>query len=302
MEKEQIITSFVNNRPESIGVYGYGSGVFKQDGYGSKDRPQIDLIFLVENLKQWHYMNVSMNKADYSLAGRTYVLFSDPMQLKGTNRITYYSQISENGFLFKYGVMEEKDFLDFLKSWENFFVAGRFQKPTLMIKGNQREEEAIRKNKEQALLVAAILSPAVVSKRKFFEIICGLSYKGTLRMSFAENPRKVQNIVKGSYEYLQRIYDFDTDFIREIDDESIAINHFSALHHVKELPIGLLTYLYENGYDVTNLHSLRLGINNYLIEHNKAVEIGQSLDGLKTNGIVRSTPYLFAKVKKKVAK
>ena len=302
MEREKVIKSFVSNRPEAIGAYGYGSGVFRQAGYDSCDTPQIDLIFLVDNLKKWHISNMSANRKDYTVAGKAYVLFSDPDQLKGNNRITYYSQILENGHLFKYGVMEEQDFLEFLESWENFFIAGRFQKPVLQIKGNEREREAIKKNQQQALLVAAILSPAVIQKKYFYREICNLSYKGTLRMSFAENPNKVANIVNGSYDQFKELYGFETDYIKELDRDTIAIDHFTALHHVKELPIGLLTYLYEKGYDVTSLYSLRLGINNFLIEHNKAEEISQSFDGIKTNGLVRSTPYLLAKVKKKVAK
>ena len=302
MERQQVITNFVNNRPEALGAYGYGSGVFKQFGYGNNDHPQIDIIFLVENLKRWHIANLSMNKSDYTVSGRTYVLLSDPEQFKGKNKITYYSQIYENGLQFKYGVMEERDFLEFLESWENIFIAGRFQKPVLQIKGNELQNEAIKKNKEQALLVASILAPAVVSKREFFEILCGLSYRGTLRMSFAENPCKIENIVKGSYEKLLETYNLYTDYIKEDENGVLFIDHSKVIYHVKELPIALIKYLYMNGYNLVNLQSLRQGINNFLTEHNKTEELSQSIDGIKTNGIVRSTPYLLAKVKKKVVK
>ena len=133
MNKKEIITSFVDARPAVVGAYGYGSGVFRQAGYEEEDIPQIDLIFLVDNLKEWHKENMKYNRDDYSLLGRIHVNVSSLKRLKGSNGITYYSQIFENGYRFKYGVMEEQDFLLFLNSWENFFIAGRFHKPILQI-------------------------------------------------------------------------------------------------------------------------------------------------------------------------
>ena len=72
------------------------------------------------------------------------------------------------------------------------------------------------------------------------------------------------------------------------------------MKHVRELPISLLTYLYGNGYEVTNIISLRRGIRKYLVQHNKHEELSQTIDTIKTNGIVRSAPYLAAKVKKRI--
>ena len=300
MNKREIITSFVQNRPEAIGAYGYGSGVFRQEGYQAKDKPQIDIIFVVDDLKDWHLQNVDKNKDDYPMLGRVFLNRSSIKDLKGRNNITYYSQIYENGYRFKYGVVEETDFLSSLINWDKFFIAGRFQKPTLRIVGSDKEEEAIKRNKEQALLVAALLSPSLISRKNFFRNLCSLSYTGTLRMYVAENPNKVNNIVNGNYEMLNQIYNLDVDFI-ECQSELIAIDHHKALRHVKELPTGLLLYLYEAGYDTANLESIRNGISSFLYNRNKTEELNQTFDTLKTNGVVRSTPYILAKVKKRIA-
>lgn len=300
MDKSQIITSFVLNRPEAVGIYGYGSGVFKQEGYSEAEKPQIDIIFLVDDLKEWHYENMEKNPNDYSMLGKLHIYRSSIDKLKGNNKITYYSHIYENGYRFKYGVMEEVDFLSSLNSWGNFFIAGRFQKPVLKIKGNEIEDKAIDYNRKQAMLVAAMLSGNKVTKQEFYKNICALSYNGALRMQIAENPHKVENIVNGCYDRFKNLYKFDVDYIKEIDSETIQINHMKAVRHANELPIGLLVYLYTEGYDITNIFDLRTGINYYLSEHNKREELSQSIDTFKTNGIVRSTPYLFAKVKKRV--
>ena len=300
MDKESVVRNFVENRPNANGAYGYGSGVFRQAGYDKGD-PQIDLIFLVDDLKDWHSENLERNRGDYSLLGRLHVNNSSSSKLKGYNGITYYSQIFEEGYRFKYGVMEERDFLDELSSWRNFFVAGRFQKPVMEIKGNIQEKEVIERNRKHAFLVTALLAPRTISKKNFLKLLCGLSYKGTMRMNFAENPHKVENIVNGSYGKLLDMYAFDTDYVYVTDDDELIINEPLLLKHIKELPIGLLVYLYRNGYNFKSIADVRKGIKNFLYEHNKNEEIHQSIDGIKTNGIVRSVPYLLAKVKKRIS-
>ncbi len=300
MEKKEVLEYFVAKRPEALGAYGYGSGVFKQTGYDEGAKPQIDVIFLVKDLRAWHLENMRKNKDDYSISGMAFVILSNIKKLKGNNRITFYSQISEGGYQFKYGVMEEEDFLSFLDSWENFFIAGRFHKPVLTIKGTEEQKEAIEKNKKQAFLVASLLSTSRISKFDFYKMLCNLSYSGTLRMYVAENPRKIDNIVSGNFDRLGDMYNFNEDYISETEDGYYRIDHLKALKHIKELPSALLLYLYTNNYDFTNIFSVRKGIFAYLREHNKQEELHQSFDGIKTNGIVRSTPYLFEKVKKRV--
>ena len=55
MNKEEAIKKFALQRPESRAVYGYGSGVFKQAS--SKGKPLTDVIFLVDDIKDWHLTN-----------------------------------------------------------------------------------------------------------------------------------------------------------------------------------------------------------------------------------------------------
>ena len=64
------IKEFVENRPEVIAAYGYGSGVFKQSGYNQNEQKQIDLIFVVDDLKKWHLANIEKNPNDYSYIGK----------------------------------------------------------------------------------------------------------------------------------------------------------------------------------------------------------------------------------------
>ena len=80
MEKREAISKFALKRPESVGVYGYGSGVFKQ---ASSVKPLTDVIFVVDDLKGWHMENMKMNPSDYSLIGRLYINRSSIKRIKG---------------------------------------------------------------------------------------------------------------------------------------------------------------------------------------------------------------------------
>ena len=95
-------------RPESRSVYGYGSGVFKQ---ASSVKPLTDVIFVVDDLKEWHMTNMRMNPNDYSLIGRLYINHSSIKRVKGLNGVTYFSEINGGEYTFKYGVIELTDWI-----------------------------------------------------------------------------------------------------------------------------------------------------------------------------------------------
>ena len=68
-----------------------------------------------------------------------------------------------------------------------------------------------KKSKLVAVLLVALLT-LPMNHNKLIDVytgICGLSYLGDTRMKFAENPRKVLNIVEGSYDSLNEIYGKD---------------------------------------------------------------------------------------------
>ena len=301
MNKPEIIQEFVDNRPDAKGVYGYGSGIFKQYSYTKYDKPQIDMIFIVDDLKDWHLENMTKNEKDYSFTGRIHLSRSSIKKIKGLNKITYFSHIYENGYQFKYGVTEMNDFINNLKTWENVFLAGRFQKPVYEVKSNDEIRDAILENRNKASYIATLLSKRVTTDYKLLNLLCGLSYVGALRMIVAENPKKVENIVLGSYDKLKNIYSFDEDYIKRVGDK-IIIDHKKALDRIWELPPALLIYLVDNEVDFDDINSVRMALLSFFSKHNRTEELNESLNGLLTNGLVRSTPYLLAKVKKRIGK
>ena len=90
--KEQIL-DFLSCRPKVIAAYGDGSGVFKQAGYSSKDKPQLDLILIVDDVKEWHLENIKKNPKDYSFIGKMYFKLTRKSKLIGKTGVSYLSNI-----------------------------------------------------------------------------------------------------------------------------------------------------------------------------------------------------------------
>ena len=302
MEKRDILNSFIDKRPSTLGAFGYGSGVFKQTSYSDKAKPQLDLMLVVEDVGQWHQENLRTNPHDYPITGKIQINHGNIKNLKGPNKITYFSNIKEDDYVFKYGVIEVEDWRRSLETWDNFFVAGRFQKPLMPLKCKEDINRLVLQNRLSATMVAAIFSNEITTSFDFFKLLCNLSYMGTIRMAIAENPEKVANIVTGGMEEFVKMYVKNQDYITFVTPRVIIINHEKLLERINELPSSLYDYLVTNGYDLKNINSLRKGIAKYLKAKNKSEEIKQAVHELRNNGLARSVPYMKDKLVKKLTK
>ena len=297
---EEKIKKFVLSRPDVEAAYGYGSGVFKQNGYTAADKPQIDLILVVNNLRNWHTANMKLNKTDYSFIGKNFFTNAKIEKLKGSTGITYLSNIEEDGNVFKYGTIELSDLCKHLYEWDSFYLPGRFQKTIYPIIENDTLSNLVDKNREYALLLSSYLQKHnIVSKKEILTTLCGLSYMGDTRMKLAENPRKVLNIVEGSYDKFIKMYNFDVDYMKYENDICVLDRDLLRLE-LKRLPYGLCQYImpFINESD----EIIKAKIIEYFTILNKEESLNQTIKGLYTNGFVRSVDYAYKKVKKRFKK
>lgn len=300
MENVEKVKKFVENRYRVKGAYGYGSGVFKQTGYTEKDKPQIDLILIVDDLKKWHLENMKLNPKDYSFTSKLFFKNAPISKLKGNTGIVYLSNIEENGSVYKYGTIEEEDLIHYLDTWESFYLPGRFQKRILPVIENKKIDKINQKNRENVLFIALFTLPQ--GKYKLVDVytqICGLSYLGDTRMRFAENPRKVLNIVEGSYENFKDIYGTNNSYFKTNKKDEVTIDFDKLMKDINKFPDSLLKYLGEDN-DKVNRDAISKRILDYFTELNKKESSKQTIKGLFSNGIVRSIKYASKKVLKKI--
>lgn len=280
---KDFIKEFLNERPEVVAAFGYGSGVFKQLGYDSKEKPQIDLILIVNDMKLWHKENIKKNPKDYSFIGRNFFLNSSIDEIKGITGITYQSNIEYKGHLFKYGIIEYGDFVRHMQTWDSFYVPGRFQKPILTIKSNNFIDELILQNRRNACKVG-LLCLNNKDLKDLYLTICNLSYSGDTRMKVAENPKKVENIVGASYDKFNEMYNFNDLYQKNGERIEYEID-------IDELPSSLEKYIKDD--------KTKEKVMEYLSDLNRKESSLQTMKGIKTNGIIKSLRYGLAKVLKK---
>jgi translocator assembly and maintenance protein 41 len=284
---KSVIKRFMESRPECKAIIGYGSGIHKQAGMGDR-KAQVDLIVVVDNLKKWHQENAIKNPSDYSFTGKNFMTKCPVTWLKKGGRICYMTYIPFEGHSFKIGTIEQSDFLDSLNTWDTFYLAGRMQKPILIVKSNKTIDNAIIKNRNMAIISAILISDErKIPMEEFYETIVSLSYIGDTRMKFAENPKKVSNIVKGSLEFFELVYGKSPFLNRE--KGYIKNKHSKAM--IKELPILVQS-------SIAKASSPKEGIINYLTSCNKDESLNQTVKGIFTSGPVKSIVYASAKLKR----
>lgn len=284
---KKVIERFMSARPECEAIIGYGSGIAKQKGQENR-KVQVDLIVVVKNLKQWHRENAKMNPSDYSFTGKLFMTKGDITSLKKGGRICYMTYIEFEGHSFKIGTIEESDFLDSLELWDTFYLAGRMQKPILVVKANNKINEAILNNRQMAIAAALLISDErKIPMSEFYETLVSLSYIGDTRMKFAENPHKVSNIVKGATDFFEDAYG-NSNLLKRTKGY-IENKHSNKL--IEILPILLRA-------EISDVKDAKEVILNYLTEKNKRESSLQTIKGIFTSGPVKSIKYGLAKLKR----
>ena len=211
-------------------VVAYGSAVFKQQENVASMK---DLLVIVQNAALFHKHQLETN-------GQHYAPWMSSALATALNRLparVFFNTgvRSSKGELFKYGVIEHSDFVDDCLSWRNLYAAGRLHKPVLHLTESTPElngsipestpestpesnsesiSESIRNavlmNRIYALRVALLVHDLKCGSdaqwSRLFQTIIGLSYHGDVRMAFAENPRKIQNILAAQEEAFYSLY------------------------------------------------------------------------------------------------
>lgn len=121
---------------------------------------------------------------------------------------------------FKYGIVDSELLLESLESWNSFFIAGRYHKPTLSIDFPYddlvKEQVEIYKDQLQlsqtsnllaAMSYSLLLLPEEFSETELYFTISSMSYLGDIRQVFkAEDPNKIENMVFKSFNKFQELY------------------------------------------------------------------------------------------------
>ncbi|KAL2913068.1 Mitochondrial translocator assembly and maintenance protein 41 [Polyrhizophydium stewartii] len=261
---ERIVASF---RAPVRFALAYGSGVYRQRGYGpaqapappaptsdsaaaaasgsaappaatpaskpttaAASGPMIDLILGVTHPEHWHSLNIRQNRQHYSSLANLGSGSISSIQDLGAG-LYYNPDVVIEGARVKYGVISMERLLQDLNRWDSLYVAGRMQKPVLVLRDDARVRLATHSNLTNAVRTSLLMLPQQFSEEDLFLKIAGLSYQGDFRMRFGENPYKVFNIVYAQMDDFRKLY---RPIIEEMPDVNYIADGVLQVHRLLE--------------------------------------------------------------------
>ncbi len=147
--RDDFFSKITEKFPEPRTIIGYGSGVFPQPGNSA--HRLIDMIFVVDNIRQFHEANAKMNPDHYKkyFQNKRELIISLNYRLFP---LYYFTQNEFEGVGYKYGVASVTAFERDLRQWDVISLAGRLQKPVLLVKNNlENLESLMQHNYESAV-------------------------------------------------------------------------------------------------------------------------------------------------------
>lgn len=283
----------------------YGSGIFHQEGYTEEDmkKTMLDIIISVNDPIKWHEENMKMNPKHYSFMKYMPNFLFKRISDCGTG--IYFNALVKlnNGLSIKYGVISNNDLIDDLNDWKTLYLSGRLHKPVKFIKKDNKFNIPLKNNLIKGINTSLLLLPEKTNLEHFFITVSSLSYNGDIRMGIAENPHKVNNIVKGNYDRFKELYipilkdNNNIEFNESTEDIYIKNDKENIKSLIKPLP----NYI-KNKIDLKNekndLYSIQNIISKELKRKVQIYSFSQSVKGVFTSGPIKSTIYLSRKIGK----
>lgn len=227
---DDFLASVVRAMPPMDYAVAYGSGVFEQhlcsgaapardsaqlEGGAADAGKMVDFLFAVADPVAWHAANLRANRSHYSAFGVLGPRAVAHLQQAYGARVYFNTAVphpapearAPAGRLIKYGVISMADLSADLLGWETLYVSGRLHKPVRTLVGPPEPlERALAANHASALSAALLQLPAHFPELELYRALAGLSYAGDVRMGVAEDPRKVDKLVRPHLAEFRRLY------------------------------------------------------------------------------------------------
>ncbi|KAG2126533.1 Mmp37-domain-containing protein [Suillus clintonianus] len=305
-------------------AFAYGSGVFEQAGYAKQmdkeDRPMLDFIFAVTHSDHWHSINMQQHPGHYPLHARVLGSSFVSKTQEISPGLWFNTFVPMKGVTIKYGVTTVDTLCADLLNWRTLYLAGRMHKPLRIIKDDARVRLTQQVNLTSALRTALLMLPESFTQRELFSAVAGISYSGDPRMVLpAENRGKVENMVSRQEDQFRELYWRLAQGLPGVRwaAGSKSVEQDTSPHaraaHLKKLPEELLRHVHRRAEGRgppreadESAYWLRIAGDKELpsildSEITKIVRYPatvQSLKGIVSAGVAKSTRYSIAKINK----
>lgn len=307
----------INSFPKGIQMaFAYGSGVFRQEGQSGTSQNMMDFVFVVDQPFTWHQENLKKHANHYS-----FLQHFGPKLISNVQECSagmYFNTIVPfEDRLIKYGVTSTASFKQDLLQWDHLYISGRLHKPVMIVTPPDEHlvKAALKSNLKSAVHTSLLLLPEKFSEVEFFTKVAELSYAGDIRMGIGEDRNKVKNIVMAGMDNFRVLYKQllqNTDYIYW-DEQNECLEQestYSTRHgHLNHIPANVLKNVPLGGDLQESLEAVKDSLardqENCNVCISKALQRivshsskWQSMKGIFTGGLIKSTKYGSRKVRK----
>ena len=296
MDNLEIIEKLKGELPPTIAVIGYGSGIYKQTGYTNSEKPDKDVIIIVDDFKDFLISDHDKNPNHFSED------FDKRILLRKKEKDKFYSNVGclkfyQDGIHFKAMVISKKSLEEDLNTWKYFGMAGRLTKPILYKNIPEDLEIEIKQNRRNILITALLLNHKdIISQSELYNTISKLTYMYDFRTILpGEKKSKSSDIVNGAFNFFEQTYN-QSDVVTL--ENGILINPH-PVELIDELPNNLKNYLNKHlNKEDYQLDEVSKIINNYFRKTNLPNSVRLALSSATTLGKKETIKHGLSKVKR----
>ena len=306
MDNLKLINEVKESMPESIAAIGYGSGIFRQNGYSADEIPDKDIILVVDNFRQFLIDDYNMNPGHFSPD------FDKRVLQDKKDKYNYYKNLGclkfyHDNIHYKVMIISNSALEYDLKTWSCFGMAGRLTKPILYNDIPENLENLIIKNRQNALITALLYNTNdEIPKEQLYKTISKLTYMYDFRTILpGEKKTKADDIVNGA------LAKFDENFAESqiivINNEIITNPH--PLELIDTLPANLANYLHDelkidSSKELTkeDIERVKIAIEKYFRKTNFINSIRLAISSSSTLGRKETVRHAIQKFKKHLKK
>ena len=302
MDNLEIIENLKHILPPTEAIIGYGSGIYKQTGYNENERPDKDVIIIVDNFKQFLLEDYTQNPNHFSKDFDIKTLQNKKDKINFYNNIGCLKFCQEN-INFKAMIISKKSLEEDLKTWKYFGMAGRLTKPILYQNIPESLEIAINKNRENILITALLFETKdILTKQELYNTISKLTYIYDFRTILpGEKKTKTVDIVNGAFNFFEEKYG-QNQLIKVQNNNIINPHPIKLIHNLPEnLNIYLNNHLKNidlNNINEKDIEKLSQLLHTYFFKTNLPNSIKLAWSSSTTLGKKHTVKHALSKVKR----
>lgn len=300
-EKLQLINDFLSIHPNVIAAYGYGSGVIPQFKSDSKEKKDIDLILVVDDILEYFHKNIEMNPHEFTKTSKRYFQTATVEKLEKGAPIVYLTHIPYQGQYFKTGIISKESLLSSCYNRTSSYVPFRLEKPCAKIFCfSEKIEKAILYDRQMTLLLCLLLlNENEKTIRDLITKICSISYLGDFRVKIkCEDPNKIKNLVNNQFDYFIEDYNAVNKGYYRVEDGILYINYEAINRDLDMIPEPIKEVLNTTSINKRNLLAISKKIIEYYKKESERESLPQAIKGIQTVGVTAAFTYALKKVQK----